>query len=210
MTRLFIIEDHATLIVSSMRFHFRPRRDDIKVSGFTLTIEDAIKKADPATFDLFILDLHIPGHNPIENIRKLKQHFPGKPVAIYTAESSAAWKKRMLEEGALTYITKDAPRSELKSAIQSAARGALYIVNYAAPHGSPVPGDEILPGSISLTDFQVEIVKLLSEGLAHKDISSRLGISRAMIEKALANIRKLLKVQNNLEMIKVLSKHGLI
>ena len=78
------------------------------------------------SIDLFVLDLYIPGQLPIDNIRKLKKHFPDKPIAIYTSEPSASWRKRMMDEGALTYITKDSPRDKLKLALQQAARGELF------------------------------------------------------------------------------------
>ena len=62
MIRLFVIEDHATVIVSSFRFLFRPQRDGIHVAGFATTVDEAIANADPESFDLFILDLYIPGY----------------------------------------------------------------------------------------------------------------------------------------------------
>ncbi|MDP4281023.1 MAG: response regulator, partial [Bacteroidota bacterium] len=99
MVRLFIIEDHLTVIVSSLRFLFRPQRDDIKVVGYSADPEDIVKNADPSGFDLFVLDLHIPGLQPIDNIRKLKKHFPDKPVVIFTNDKSSSWKAKMLQEG---------------------------------------------------------------------------------------------------------------
>jgi DNA-binding NarL/FixJ family response regulator len=210
MIRLFVIEDHITVIVSSLRYLFRPNRDGIIVSGYATTVEDAIKSADPGSLDLFVLDLYLPGHQPIDNIRNLKKHFPDKPIAIYTSEPSASWKKRMMDEGALTYITKNSSRDELKLALQKAARGELFYYGQFGSTDQKSTGDEPSSEMITITPVQQEIVKLLSEGLTHKEISDRSGISRPMIEKILRNLRKSFKANNNLELMKVLIRSGSI
>jgi DNA-binding NarL/FixJ family response regulator len=203
MIRLFVIEDHLTMIVSSLKYMFRPGRDGIVVADSVSTIDDALRKADPKEFDLFILDLYIPGHKPIDNIRKLKEHFPDKPVAIYTSEKSNSWKKRMMDEGASTYIIKNATREELKLAIEKAAAGEYFFYGKMESDEPGLMDEEKFIKVNDLTPIQTEIVKLLSEGLTHKAISKQLGISRSMIEKILKVIRKKFEVSNNIELVKL-------
>ncbi|MEI6683247.1 MAG: response regulator transcription factor [Bacteroidota bacterium] len=210
MIRLFIIEDHLTVIVSSFRFLFRPERDGIRVAGFAATVEEAVKSADPATFDLVILDLHIPGHRPLDNIRMVRKFFPGKPVAIYTAEASSSWRNKMIEEGAITYITKDVSREELKTAIQKAARGEIYYFGQIDAVEEKSEGESQDPPRPELTPVQKQIIGLLAEGLTHKDISSRTGLSRSLIEKILNALRASLNVKNNVELVRVLTKKGAV
>jgi DNA-binding NarL/FixJ family response regulator len=199
------------MVVSSLRFQFRPDRDGIQVTAAAETIEDAIMNVDPDSFDLISLDLFIPGHSPIENIRSLKQHFPGKPIIIYTSETSSSWKKTMMQEGALAFITKNASREELKIGILKASKGEFYYtgksdlsdVNELSPAQSA-------PSTNPLTPVEEEIVKLLSVGMAHKEISDRMGISRSMLEKILKEIRAHFKVKNNIELIGYLTSNGFI
>jgi DNA-binding NarL/FixJ family response regulator len=210
MIRLFVIEDHLTVIISSLRFLFRPQRDGIQVTGFASTLTETIKKANPGEFDLFILDLYIPGHLPIENIRTLKKHFPEKPIVIYTYEKSSSWKSKMMQEGAMSYITKDSSREELKIALQKAIKGEIFNpLNTLSPE-LPDTEDKMFQEPMKLSDVQLDIVKLLSEGLMHEEISSRTGYSRSLIEKILKNMRTSFKVRNNIELIKLLSKTGLV
>jgi DNA-binding NarL/FixJ family response regulator len=209
MIRLFVIEDHITVIVSSLRYQFRPNRDGIIVSGFAKTVEDTILTADPASFDLFILDLYIPGSLPVDNIRKLKEHFHGKPIVIYTSELSPSWRMKMMDEGALAYITKEASRDELKLALQRAARGELF---FSGPVGSTdisSSNDNLVSLPTEITPLQQEIVKLLSEGLTHKEISREIGISRSMVEKILKTLRQSFKAKNNIELTKLITSSGL-
>jgi DNA-binding NarL/FixJ family response regulator len=210
MIRLFIIEDHVTVIVSSLRFLFRPQRDNIHVAGFATTVDEAITNADPESFDLLILDLYIPGYQPLDNIRRLKTQFPGKPIAIYTSESSAIWRNRMMEEGAIAFITKDATREELKIAIQKASRGETVYFGKARPSEQSTTTGEPFGEPIRLTPVQHQLVRYLSEGLSHKEIAELTGMSRSLIQKILNNIRASVKVKNNLELISLLTQKGVI
>lgn len=210
MIRLYVIEDHLTVIISSLKYLFRSQRDGIEVKGFSPTVEEAIEKADPGLFDLIVLDLYIPGHKPIENIRKLKEHFPGKPVAIFTSETSSSWKDRMMSEGAMTYITKDARRDELKVALQKAARGEIFYFVKEESIDNNVYGNDHTPETHKITPVQREIINLLSKGMVHKDISEKIGISRSMVEKILKNLRKSSGVKKNIELVKLFSNPGTI
>ncbi len=208
MIRLFIIEDHATMVVSSLRFMFRPERDGIKVAGHAGNPVDALSEADPAIFDLFVLDLYIPGHSPVENIHILKRAFPGKPVLIYTSEISSSWKIRMRKEGAMAYVTKDAGREELKLGIEKAAAGEPW---FPGVSGRPDPGD---PGALRsagmLRPVQQEAVQLLAAGMEHKHISEKLGISRSAVEVILKELRERFCAKNNIELIRILIRENII
>ena len=113
MIRLFIIEDHKELVVTSFKYEFRPKRDNIIVAGAAENMSEAIKKMNSECFDLIILDLYLPNHLPVENIRTLKNLFPDKPVIIYSTETASSWKKKMIQEGAAGYVTKNSMRREL-------------------------------------------------------------------------------------------------
>jgi DNA-binding NarL/FixJ family response regulator len=208
MIRLFIIEDHHTLVISSLRFMFRPERDGIKVTGYAETLDNAINNADPDSFDLIFLDLHLPGHLPIDNIRALKRHFPGKPVLIYTSETSSSWKNKMMDEGAHAYVTKDATREELKITIQKVAKGEILFIGTSNGKMSNAGVSVSNSKEISLSPIQVEIVTLLAEGLTHKKIADRIGISLSLVEKILKNIRTKFRTANNIELIKYLTENG--
>jgi DNA-binding NarL/FixJ family response regulator len=209
MIRLFVIEDHLTVIISSLRYLFRPKRDGIVVTGSSTTVEETIKRADPGSFDVFVLDLYLPGHRPIENTRKLKEHFPVKAIAIYTSEKATSWRKRMMEEGAHTYITKDSTRDELKLALQKAAQGEFFYFGQMDSQSQPLEED-ISDIQKKLTPVQKEIIKLLSEGHSHKEISTQIGISMSFIDKVLRNLRKSYGVSNNIELIKLFTRAGIL
>lgn len=210
MIRLYIIEDHLTFIVSSFRFLFRPQRDGIAVTGSSTGVDEVVRDADPDSFDIFILDLHLPDHRPLDNIRKLKARFPGKPVVVFTQDKSSSWKAKMTQEGAMAYITKDASREELKMALQKVSAGELF--NPSFPSLSETTKKEILEDgdALKMTPLQIEIIKHLSEGMVHKQISDKTGVSRSLVEKILKDLRHACHVKNNVELINLLTKTGRI
>ncbi|MCX6303847.1 MAG: response regulator transcription factor [Bacteroidetes bacterium] len=208
MIRLFVIEDHLMVILSSFRFLFRPQRDGIMISGSAETLDDVISKDNPLDFDIFILDLHFPNHQPIDNVRNLKKHFPEKPIIIYTGEKSAIWKSKMFHEGVSAYITKDSTREELKLAIQKVAQGERFNVFTKELSKKNNKLDDSTIDNPKFTALQRNILSYLANGSTHKEISDKIGVSRSMIEKILKSMRESFKVKNNLELIKLLSKAG--
>lgn len=208
MIKLFVIEDHLMVILSSFRFLFRPQRDGISITGSSETIDEVVLMARSTEFDIFILDLHIPNHQPIDNVKTLKKHFPDKPIIIYTGEKSSIWKSRMFQEGVSAYVTKDSTREELKLAIMKVSQGERFNVFSQKNSRNITLTDNPTNENLKFTTLQRNIIKYLSDGLTHKEISDKMGVSRSLIEKILKTLRSDCNVKNNLELIKLLSKAG--
>jgi DNA-binding NarL/FixJ family response regulator len=208
MIRLYVIEDHLAIIVSGLKRLFYSSRDGIDVTGASESVEDAIKKADPDSFDIFIFDLWLENKLPIQNIKKLKEHFPDKRIIVYTSEESSVWKHRMFNEGATAYVTKKTPRTELKMVIEKASKGEKYF-NIKLEEPNQVQGTiEVDFPSVILTPVQQEIITLLAKGLKHKEVAATIKTSTSTVEKTLKLLRKQFKVRNNLELFSLLSEKG--
>jgi len=201
MIRLFVIEDHVTIIVSGLKRLFYSARDGIEVTGFACSVGEALETADTDSFDLIILDLWLENRQPIENIRTLKKRYPSKPIIIYTSEGSFSWKQRMYHEGARAYLTKNASRTEIKTTIESVIRGDIVF---------PMILDQIMQNEAEdvktqkeqlYSPVQKEILSMLSKGLLHKEIADALNISSSKVEKTLQSLRNKFKVRNNIELI---------
>lgn len=85
MIRIFSIEDH-WLITEGLRQKFRRDRDGMYVSQSELNINSALENVSADSFDIILLDLFLPGSEPIRNIKKIREQFPGKPVVILSSE----------------------------------------------------------------------------------------------------------------------------
>jgi DNA-binding NarL/FixJ family response regulator len=210
MIRIFIIEDHITITQAGFRNLFRPGRDQIDITGAATSIEETLKNADPENTDLFILDLWLPDANPLENIRLLREHFPGKGIIIYTSESSALWKRRMIKAGALAYILKSAERADIKTAIEKAYIGETY---FSGTFESTELDEIIREPNIEnkkISPAQKEIVRMIKEGYKHKEIAKVIGVSTSRIEKILSALRSDYHVANNFQLVSLFTELNII
>jgi two-component system, NarL family, response regulator NreC len=207
MIRLYIIEDHQELVVGYFRHYFRNSRDGIGVTGSAGNPDEA-KNVNPGTFDIFILDLFIPGTMPVENIRKLKEYFPGKPILIFTSENDPGWKHTMMSEGAMAYITKNAPTADLRYAIKKVFEGKTFFPGFTGDEEKKESEKSIELRKKELTIVQKEILSGLKIGLKHKEIAKQQDISISNIDKTLALLRIRYNVKNTIELINLMSEMG--
>jgi DNA-binding NarL/FixJ family response regulator len=207
--RLFVIEDHP-VVVAGIKNHFRSKRDNIEVTGNSSSVAQAIATADPGVFDLFILDLWLDHEKPEHGLSLLKQAFPGKPVIIYTSETSVSWQQRMMKAGAMAYITKSARRIEIKTAIELVAQGVMVMPKTLTYSSQRKLSLGLTHKRLRLTPNQVNIMKNVAEGLTLSQIAEKNGIAESTVEKTLMQIRGLFNAKNTAELVSILKDENII
>ena len=209
MIRLFTIEDHP-VIITGLRNTFRPSRDGIEIIGSANNVDEAIAAADPATFDVFLLDLWIPGYQPLQNIKKIRMRFPGKPVVIFTSEDSTIWQRKMFEAGAMAYLLKSAEKKEISLTLEKVAKGMTVFTGTIEPEREQAFRSGFADPGFILTPNQKEYVVLLSNGLTQQEIAEKKSLSISTVEKTIKVIREKCNARNNAELVKILFERGTI
>jgi DNA-binding NarL/FixJ family response regulator len=209
MIRLFTIEDHP-VIISGLRNTFRPSRDGIEIVGSANNVDDAIASADPYTFDIFLLDLWIPGYQPLQNIKNIRQNFPGKPVVMFTSEDSTLWQRKMFEAGAMAYLLKNAEKNEIRMTLEKVAQGMTVFTGMIEPEREQTFRSGFADPRYILTPNQKEYVVFLSNGLTQHEIAEKKSLSISTVEKTIKNIREKCAARNNAELVKILLERGVI
>jgi len=209
MIRLFTIEDHP-VIITGLRNTFRPSRDGIEIIGSANNVDEAIAAADPATFDVFLLDLWIPGYQPLQNIKKIRMRFPGKPVVIFTSEDSTIWQRKMFEAGAMAYLLKSAEKKEISLTLEKVAKGMTVFTGMIEPEREQAFRSGFADPGFILTPNQKEYVVLLSNGLTQQEIAEKKSLSISTVEKTIKVIREKCNARNNAELVKILFERGTI
>ncbi len=209
MIRLFTIEDHP-VIITGLRNTFRPSRDGIEIIGSASNVDEAVKLADPSLFDVFLLDLWIPGYQPLQNIRKIRQCFPGKPVVIFTSEDSTLWQRKMFEAGAMAYLLKSAEKNEIRMTLEKVAQGMTVFTGMIEPEREQTFRAGFADPRYILTPNQKEYVVFLSNGLTQQEIAEKKSLSISTVEKTIKNIREKCSARNNAELVKILLERGVI
>jgi DNA-binding NarL/FixJ family response regulator len=211
MIRLLVIEDHP-VIVNGLRNILRPSRDGIEITGSVQNPDEAIEKIESDSFDIILLDLWL--HKdflPLDNVRRLKSAFPDKPVVMFTSEDTYIWKRKMFEAGVKAYLLKSAEKPEIKSTLEKVASGQTVFVGVIEQEFMAQKlKDASDSGKHLLTQNQIEIVKMLSNGMTQQKIADVKKTTLSNIEKTIKHIRDTLDAKNNTELMRILVERGII
>jgi DNA-binding NarL/FixJ family response regulator len=164
--------------------------------------------------DVAVLDVQMPEATGIEATRRIKAEHPGVRVLILTAYDDDPYIFALLQAGASGYILKTAGSSDLVRAVRAVHQGesaldpvvTQKVVEHLAA-GRP-PGAQATVES--LTDREIEILRLVAKGHTNKAIGLALGISDRTVQGHLANIYGKLAVASRTEAVTEAIKQGWI
>jgi len=200
--RILIVDDHA-LVRRGMTYVVKegfPDADVVEADGAATALDEARK----APFDLALVDVRMPDLDGLELLRTLKTDAPEMPVVMLSTYDNAPYVKRALADGAAGYLLKDATPEDLAQAINVAMSGSgnvlspRVIQNLFEEHGAAGRdnGSNGRRGEYSLTQREHDILALLAEGRANREIAQRLYLSEKTVKAHLAAIFRKLGVTN--------------
>ena len=172
----------------------------IDVVGAAADGEQALALVAEHDPDAILLDLHMPVLDGIGATRRLAAEHPGVAVVILTTYADDESVLEALRAGARSYLTKDADRADIASALQAAAGGlsvldarvqaALVAAATAAAPAAPAPTAEAaaLPAPDGLTQREAEILALIAQGLTNPEIAARLFLSNHTVKTHISRI----------------------
>lgn len=150
--------------------------------------------------DLLLLDLHMPGMHGAASIRMMSQTYPQLPLIVLSADESEGMVQEAIGAGALGFIPKSATAAVMQSAIGLVLSGGIYLPaqlvmakNFA----------NLGHGSAKMTGRQLDVLRLLADGMANKDICRRLDLSPGTVKVHIAAIFRFLNVSNRTEAARV-------
>jgi DNA-binding NarL/FixJ family response regulator len=172
---------------------------------------DSIPHLDP---DLVLTDISMPGLSGIDTTKILMEKFPHLKVIVISMHLNEDFVCNAIRAGAMGYLPKDIRKEELLKAIETVANGTTYYtqeVNEIIRQSVINQGQREDKKSLeSLTKREIEIIKLVSEGLLNKEIGEKLHISVRTVDAHKSNIMHKLEVNSNVEIVKFAIKHNLI
>lgn len=176
---------------------------DFIVVGTFKTGEEAHENLPNITPDIVIMDIHLPGMNGIECIRKIKDKSPGTQFMMFTVYENDEKIFEALKAGASGYLLKNTGLLQIVESLKELHNGgspmsaniARKLVNHFLKSGN-------LPSTIDiLSNRENEILQLLSKGLLYKEIATHLVITTGTVRQHIHNIYEKLHVQNRTEAI---------
>ena len=206
---IWIVEDDAMFRRSLTRMF--KRREHIqceKVFGSCVELLELLKTEKPP--DLLLMDLGLPEIDGVEGIRRVKELVPNLAVLVLTVSGDKEKVLDALQAGAVGYLLKSASVDEILEGIEQVFVGQAAL----SPSVAKIVLSE-LDRSAQNEDFglnsrEIEVLELLAEGLAVKEIGTRLGISYAGAKFHLGKIYSKLAVQSQSGAVAKAIRAGLI
>jgi two-component system, NarL family, invasion response regulator UvrY len=157
--------------------------------------------------DLILLDLHLPGIGGIALLRRLLLISPAARILVFSMHAETMYAARALQAGARGYVSKNASPEELQMALQRVIDGGRYvereIAQELALHG-PVDAD---PWN-KLTERDLEILRLLSEGRSLAQIAAVIGVSYKTVANVCTQIKAKLGVTRTADLVRLSIQMG--
>jgi len=161
-----------------------------------------------------LMDLVMPGMNPIDAIRAITERIPGTRVLVVSMHAEDAYVGKALSAGAAGYVLKGADKTELAHALSVVARGETYIspaVARAVVDALRASNTDSRPSPLeSLTARQREVLKLVAEGLSTRQVAARLGVSAKTVEAHRTAIMDRLAIRDIAGLVRLAIATGLV
>ena len=165
---------------------------DIVVVGEAGNGEECLKLLEKVHPDVVLLDINMPVMNGLKMLEVLKQsNMKNQKVLILTIHNEVEYLMKAIDIGVNGYVLKDADSAILKKAIGTVHAGEEYIdISLIPVLKEKVARDKALKEDDKLTRREIEVLKLLAEGLFNKEIAYKLSISEKTVKNHVSNIFK--------------------
>lgn len=208
--RIIISDDHA-LIREGLK-QLLEFDGDISVIEEAANGEECIEKVVRYNPDVLLLDINMPKKNGIEVLENIRDRGLNQKVIILTVHNEVEYMLKAMDLGVNGYILKDSCSSEIKQAIYSVIKGEVFIQKELVP----VLNSKLLKRDIdkekikSLTNRELEILKLVSYGKSNKDLASDLNISERTVKNHLSSLFKKIDVEDRTQAAVFAIKNDLV
>jgi two-component system response regulator NreC len=211
--RVLIADDH-DIVRQGLR-QLLNSEQDLEVVGEAQDGHEALQMARSLVPDVALIDIAMPRLSGIETVRLIREALPLTRIVVLSMHKKEAYVHEVLSAGALGYVLKASPSSEVLEGIRVANRGEYFLSSKieAEVIKNYVKSREQKPavrGYDLLTDREQQVFRLVVEGHSTNKIADLLCLSPKTVEKHRTNIMKKLGINDALGMMKYAIKIGLV
>jgi DNA-binding NarL/FixJ family response regulator len=210
--RVLVVDDHTIVRDGICALLALP--GDIEVVGEAANGMEALEVVRKLMPDVVLMDIAMPIMGGLEATRRICKEFPQIKVLILTQYDDSEYVFPAIEAGAYGFVSKKAASSELTSGIRSIHHGDSFL----SPSVARLLVEDYQRGAVKkgldpyerLTDREREILKLLAEGHATRDIANMLVLSPKTVEGHKTSLMAKLDIHNRTELVKYALRRGII
>ncbi len=208
MIKVVLVDDHE-LVRTGFRMILR-RQADMEVVGEAGSAEEGLRLIRQKQPDVALVDVHMPGMSGIELTERAQRAKASTRIVIVTVVDDARFPKRLLDAGALGYLTKGCSADELLSAVRQVASGRRYLAPSVAQQLALATLDgEGSPFDV-LSSRELEVAMMLVRGKPLTLIGEQLNLSPKTVSTYKQRLMEKLHVDHVIGLAHLMTVHGLI
>jgi len=204
--KVIIADDHA-LVMEGLKPLLEKKAGDIVITGTAADGKKLLELARKKPADIYLVDIAMPGLNGIEAATRLLRADKAAKIIFLSMYDDRATVEKAMGAGGKGYLLKESAADEVVKAIHEVYRGGHYLS--PALHGFMAENIQNRGGlrsnhggSDPLTSKEREIVQLIAEGLANKEIARELKISANTVHAHRNNITRKLNIHKQTELVR--------
>ncbi len=170
----------------------------------------AVKLALDLRPDIILMDIQMPGQNGVEATAAICKAWPEAKIIILTTFDRDDYVFAGVRAGAVGYLLKDLPAQKLVETVRAVQAGEVFIqpeIASRALRAALHPADGLIE---PLSDREREVLVMLAQGIANKEIADKLHIAEGTVKNHVSNILGKLQAQNRTHAADIARKRGLI
>lgn len=200
--RVLLVDDHRLVrdgIRQMLVQHLRA------VVGEADSAEAALRQLEHKQWDVIVLDLTLPGRSGLDLLSEIHRIWPELPVLVLSMHPADQFARRVLNAGALGYLTKDSAPAELVAAIKQVCTGRPFVsasARMALVSGAPLHD--------ALSDREYQVLRMIASGQTVSHTAAEMGISVKTVSTYRARLLDKLHLKTNAELMRYALREGLV
>ena len=197
---MLLAEDHET-VRQGLKLLIN-RQSDMEVVGEAGDGRAAVERAGNLHPHVAVVDISMPEMNGLEATKAIRAAAPMTAVVALTRYDDDAYVQELLKAGAIGYVLKQSPSSELVDAVRAAAAGHRYLDRTVASRMAETMLNHRGRRAARVTDRENEVLRLMALGYSNKEIAATLNLSVKTIEVHKANAMRKLGLAGRTDVVK--------
>lgn len=211
--RILLVDDH--VVVREGVAAILSNAPDLTVVGQAGDSAQALRLARTLRPDVVLMDICMPDGDGVECGRRIKEELPDVKIVMLTAVDSEESLAAAVAAGASGYLLKNLSSRELIAAIRSLGRGESPLTPSLASKlfrvlSNREPERKQRQGWETLSAREIEVLRLVAQGLAYKEVADRLGISENTVKNHIQNVIRKLSVENRIQAVTLAVQQGIV